>query len=57
MDQAANTFVDELVKVSDKDFVDDVKVKDKVCRFSFDIMLQSWYCGPADGRDVIGEHR
>ena len=49
MDQAANTFVDELVKVSDKDFVDDVKVKDKVCRFSFDIMLQ---CLMGDSCDI-----
>ena len=40
MDISANTFIDELVNCSGKDFIGDVMVKDKVCRFTFDIMLR-----------------
>ena len=54
MDQAANTFVDELVKISGKNFVDDVKVKDKVCRFTFDIMLT---CLLGDSSDIQTRNR
>ena len=54
MDQAANTFVDELVKISGKNFVDDVKVNDKVCRFTFDIMLT---CLLGDSSDIQTRNR
>ena len=45
---SANTFIDELVNCSGKDFVDDAKVKDKICRFTFDIMLRCLMGDPCD---------
>lgn len=45
---SANIFIDELVNCSGNDFVDDAKVKDKVCRFSFDIMLRCLLGHPND---------
>ena len=53
MDQAANTFVDELVNISDNKFVNDIKVKDKICRFAFDVMLQ---CLMGDSSDIQTRH-
>ena len=50
---SANTFIDELVNCSGKDFVDDVMVKDKVCRFTFDIMLR---CLMGDSSDIQTRH-
>ena len=49
MDVSANTFIDELVNCSGKDFVDDIKVKNKVCRFTFDVMLR---CLMGDSSDI-----
>ena len=54
MDHAANIFVDELVSISDNGFVNDVKVKDKICRFAFDIMLQ---CLMGDTSDIQTRNR
>jgi len=49
MDISANTFIDELAKCSGEDFIDDVRVKNKVCRFTFDIMLR---CLMGDSSDI-----
>ena len=54
MDHAANIFVDELVNISDNGFVNDIKVKDKICRFAFDIMLQ---CLMGDTSDIQTRNR
>lgn len=49
MDEAATTFVDELVNCSGKNFVNDIIVKDKICRFAFDSMLK---CLMGDSSDI-----
>ena len=49
MDMSANTFIDELVNCSGKDFISDSIVQDKVCRFTFDIMLR---CLMGDSSDI-----
>ena len=49
MDVSANTFIDELVNCSGENFVDDIKVKSKVCRFTFDVMLR---CLMGDSSDI-----
>ena len=54
MDHAANIFVDELVNISDNGFVSDIKVKDRICRFAFDIMLQ---CLMGDTSDIQTRNR
>ena len=53
MDMSANTSIDELVNCSGTDFVDDGIVKDKVCRFTFDIMLR---CLMGDSSDIQTRH-
>ena len=53
MDMSANTFIDELVNCSGDHFVSDVIVKDKVCRFTFDIMLR---CLMGDSSDIQTRH-
>ena len=49
MEMSANTFIDELVNCSGKNFVGDAIVKDKVCRFTFEIMLR---CLMGDSSDI-----
>ena len=49
MDISTNTFIDELAKCSSENFIDDVRVKNKVCRFTFDIMLR---CLMGDSSDI-----
>ena len=49
MDDSANTFVEELFIMSRGCFVNDAKVKDKLCRFAFDVMLK---CLMGDSSDI-----
>ena len=49
MDDSANTFVEELIIMSGGWFVNDAKVKDKLSRFAFDLMLK---CLMGDSSDI-----